>query len=118
MSDTHSYVEHPVMLGADAVGIVVSPGRVQFYWRVNGEWCRELSEAETARLMSGKGALPEPPVQDTERVAWARLVKALTGPQFTENGLPLHLSKEHEADGARQALRDLGVDVDGLLREA
>lgn len=61
---------------------------------------------------------------DVERKAWARLVKAeraldLTGkPWETDAERELHKKRCAEGQAARQALRDLGVDVDALLEES
>jgi hypothetical protein len=53
--------------------------------------------------------------RDDERLAWARLVKAerAVARIMTEGPYAERTEVEHEA--AKQALRDLGVDVDGLL---
>jgi hypothetical protein len=56
---------------------------------------------------------------DVERKAWARLVKA-TDAAATRLMSPLPSPEEVEAEheAAKQALRDLGLDVDALLGES
>lgn len=49
------------------------------------------------------------PAPITERKAWARLVKAAVGNELRD--------EQAELAAAKQALRDLGVDVDSLLEQ-